>query len=662
MTDRTPPESSGAENTKARAATAGEPKPGETSSARATSKQVEPQQVLQRVVFPRGEDPLDVRALYIDEPETLSSTATVVSRRSVKVPSHSKISFASYFNAFPASYWKRWTKVDEVVLRLKVKGAGRLDVYRSKPNGDSVHLEGTPVSSPKSWKWLEFRVSLTPFEDGGWIWFDAFTNDAALEVDEAAWTTDVELPRERVVVGTTTIRPIDCVVALQTLGEDPEVMDVVDKVVVADQGPQKIRDTEGFDLAAERLGDKLQVIEQANLGGSGGFTRVMYEGVHNSDAEQVLLLDDDIALEPDGVLRLNAFARAASQPAIVGGQMLNLQARSRLHTMGEVVDVGGAMWRAAPGAVTDYDFAKYPLRQSKKLHQRIHATYNGWWMCLFPREVIEKTGLPLPLFIKWDDAEYSLRAGGNGFPTVTLPGAAVWHMPWTDKNDATDWTAYFHVRNRLILAALHSPEEVRNVIVKQGLKLTLRHLLSMEYSTVAVQQKAIEDFLAGPERLFETLRTALPEVRELRKGYDDAQTLPSAGELPPPSADPVMAEGLLNPPVNPAVIAARASKALLHNLKDPEDQASVRPQLNVPAASARWFLLGSLDSATVSNADGSGVAFRRRDPEEFRKLGLRALANYRKLGQEWSRLREAYRAALPELTSAESWKQAFDQK
>lgn len=404
MTDRTPRETS--------AEAAGESKLSDVTSMRSGTSDVPAEQVLQRVVFPRNEDPLDVRALYLDEPDP-TSTCTVLSRRSVEVAAHSKVSFASYFNAFPASYWKRWTKVDEVVLRLKVRGAGRLDVYRSKPNGDSVHLEGTPVAS-EDWTALEFRVSLTPFEDGGWVWFDVFTNNSTLEIDQAAWTTDLPLPRQKVVVGTTTIRPSDCVVALQTLGEDPQVMDVVERVVVADQGPQKIRETPGFEVAAERLGDKLQVIEQDNLGGSGGFTRVMYEGVYNSDAEQVMVIDDDIALEPDGVLRANAFARAASQPVIVGGQMLNLQARSRLHTMGEVVDLGGAMWRAAPGAVTDHDFAKKPLRKTPKLHTRVHATYNGWWMCLFPREVIENTGLPLPLFIKWDDAEYSLRAGGRG--------------------------------------------------------------------------------------------------------------------------------------------------------------------------------------------------------------------------------------------------------
>ncbi|GAB3555518.1 galactofuranosylgalactofuranosylrhamnosyl-N-acetylglucosaminyl-diphospho-decaprenol beta-1,5/1,6-galactofuranosyltransferase [Actinopolyspora lacussalsi] len=638
----------------------GESKLADSATVRTGGKRIGAEQVLQRVLLPRPEDPMDARPLYLDEPEAASQHATVLSRRSLRAPVHTNISFASYFNAFPASYWKRWTKLNEVVLRLKVRGSGRLDVYRSKPNGDIVHLEGTAVSSPKSWRRLEFRISLKPFEDGGWIWFDLFTNEGDIELDEAAWTTDLKLPKQRVVVGTTTMRPEDCVQTLQTLGEDSQVLDLVERVVVADQGAQKIRETEGFDEAARRIGDKLHVIEQPNLGGSGGFTRVMYEGIYNSDAEQVMLFDDDIALEPDGVLRSNAFARASVQPVVVGGHMLNLQARSRLHTMGEVVDLGAAMWRAAPGAATDHDFAQYPLRKSRKLHKLIHSTYNGWWMCLFPREVIERTGLPLPLFLKWDDAEYHLRAGERGYPTVSLPGAAVWHMPWTDKNDATDWTAYFHTRNRLILAALHSPDDVRKNLVKQSLKLTLRHLFSMEYSTVAVQLKAVEDFMAGPEGLFDSLRTALPEVRKLREHYSDAQTYSSARELPTPSANPAMAEALLDPPVHPVRIAKRASQALLHNLKAPDPNAKQRPQLNIPSSNALWFLLGALDSATVSTADGSGTVFRRRDPDEFRRLGRRALADYRKLVSEWPRLRDAYRQALPELTSPESWKRMYE--
>ncbi|GAA2814796.1 glycosyltransferase [Crossiella cryophila] len=634
----------------------------DVTSSRVAPKndEVPASQILWRIILPREDDPLDVRPLYLDEPETAANRCLVTSRRSVTVPASAKVSFSTYFNALPASYWKRWTTVNETVLRMTVKGAGRIDVYRSKANGDIVHLQGRPVRSTKAATTLEFRVSLQPFEDGGWIWFDVFTDDTALEIRDAAWTTEQELPTQRTAVGITTIRPADAVIALQALGEDPAVLDVVGKIVVVDQGPnQKVKDTPGFDKAAKVLGDKLEVIEQANLGGSGGFARVFYEFLENTNCEQVMLLDDDVRLEPDSVLRANAFTRALINPVVVGSHMMNLQARTRLHSMGEVVDLKECFWRAAPGAMTDHDFGTDSLRDTKELHARIHGTYNGWWMCSFPRQIVEEIGLPLPLFIKWDDAEYSLRALEHGYPTVSLPGSAIWHMPWTDKDDATDWTAYFHVRNRLIMAALHSPYDVRGTLLKQGLKSSLRHLFSMEYSTVMLHQKAIEDFLAGPDKLFANLPTALGEVRELRKGYTDAQILPSAGEFPAPTFDPVKAERLLKPPVNPVVIAARAALSLAHHLQEPSQEALDRPQINVPAQGARWFLLGALDSATVSNADGSGVAFRRRDPKVFRQLMARAAANHRRLVQEWPRLKRAYRKALPELTSRDAWKQTF---
>ncbi|GGU21945.1 glycosyltransferase [Lentzea flava] len=624
----------------------------------AAAKTIDPNKVLQRVIMPRDEDPLDVRPLYLDEPENVHSH--VSSRRAVTVPKSAKVSFASYFNAFPASYWKRWTVIEDVVLRMSVRGSGRIDVYRSKPSGDVIHLEGTMIRSPKAWTEVSLKINLAPFEDGGWIWFDVFTDDSTLEIDEAAWTTEQELPEQKLAIGMTTMRPVDAVIALRALGEDPTVLNVVQKVFVADQGAVKVRATEGFAEAAKLLGDKLEVIEQDNLGGSGGFTRGLYEAIEHTDVAQIMLMDDDIRLEPDAVLRSNAFARAAAQPVIVGSHMLNLQARARLHSMGEVVDLATCYWREAPGAVTDHDFGAESLRETEELHARINSTYNGWWMCLFPREVVERTGYPLPLFIKWDDAEYSLRALERGFPTVSLPGSAVWHMPWTDKNDATDWQAYFHTRNRLIMAALHSPYDVRKTLMKQGMKLSLRHLLSMEYSTVAIQQKAVEDFLAGPSRLFDSLRTALPEIRELRKRYTDAQVLPSAREFPAPTFDMVRAEQMLTPPTNPVTIATEAGKALVHNLRAPQPSTVDRPQINVPAANARWFLLGNLDSATVSNADGSGVAFRKRDPKEFRELGKRAARNYRRLAAEWPRMQKIYRDALPELTSVEAWRKVFE--
>jgi galactofuranosylgalactofuranosylrhamnosyl-N-acetylglucosaminyl-diphospho-decaprenol beta-1,5/1,6-galactofuranosyltransferase len=621
----------------------------------------DPNRVLHRMIMPRDTDPLDVRPLYVDEPEGTHSH--VVGRRDVVVPASARVSFASYFNAFPACYWKRWTHVQHVTLRMSVRGAGRVEVYRSKVSGDIAHVTGAPVH-PGEESVLEFRVDLAPFEDGGWIWFDVFTENDTLEVFDAVWLADEALPKQKLAVGITTFnRMDDCVKSLIALGEDPTVLDVVGKVFVADQGSRKIREHERFAEARAALGDRLEVIEQANLGGAGGFTRSLYESIEHTKpgaVDQVLLMDDDIALEPDSILRANAFARAAKKPVIVGSMMLNLQARSRLHTNGEIVDLGSFVWRRAPGAVWDHDFAAHSLRDTKALHRRIDSTYNGWWMCLFPREVIERNGLPLPLFIKCDDAEYSLRALAKGVPTVTLPGSAVWHEPWTDKSDTKDWTVYFHLRNRLVMAALHAPGDMRKTLLAQGARTTARRLLSMEYSTVALEIKALEDFMAGPERLFDILATALPEVQQLRKKYTDAQFQPSAGDYPAPSFDVARTERMLHPPASRAKIALRAGKAVLHNLRKPDPKAGERPQVNIPARGARWFLLGNLDSATVSNADGSGVAFRRRDPKLFRELAAKSLRTHRKLAAEWSRLVEQYRAALPELSSVEAWRKYFE--
>ena len=64
------------------------------------------------------------------------------------------------------------------------------------------------------------------------------------------------------------------------------------------------------------------------------------------------------------------------------------------------------------------------LRSSRWLHKRADVDFNGWFMCLIPRVVLEEIGLSLPVFIKWDDSDFGLRAKQAGYPTVSFPGAA----------------------------------------------------------------------------------------------------------------------------------------------------------------------------------------------------------------------------------------------
>ena len=183
----------------------------------------------------------------------------------------------------------------------------------------------------------------------------------------------------------------------------------------------------------------------------------MFEAVNNG-SDYVLLLDDDVIVEPESILRMVTFANYCKNPTIVGAHMFDMFDRSVLHAYGEVVNPWRNFYdKPYDDMVMGHDLGRSNLRSTHWLHRRVDVDYNGWWMCLIPTAVIHEIGLSLPLFLKWDDAEYGLRAKEAGFPTVSFPGAGVWHVSWTDKDDSVGWQAYYHERNRLITALLHSP-------------------------------------------------------------------------------------------------------------------------------------------------------------------------------------------------------------
>ncbi|HVH24212.1 MAG TPA: glycosyltransferase [Pseudonocardia sp.] len=636
--------------------------------------------LLQRVIMPRSGDPMTVRSLYLDEHTALqlstvpaasgapptpsirfSGTAAstrplrATSRTSAVLVEQSEVSFAAYFNAFAAGYWRRWSRLTEVHLCLQLEGTGRVDVYRTKADGSAIFVRGVVLDGPGEHE-LDLELDLRPFEDGGWYWFDLTTDASELTLVAGGWYAAQQgTGRAAVAIGMPTFnRPADCVATLIAIGEDPLVLAAVTAVILADQGTNKVRDEPGFDAAAAALGDRLRIIDQPNLGGSGGYARVMYEALETTDCEQILFMDDDILLEPDSVLRAVAFSRYARTPILVGGQMLSLQARSQLSTMGEVVDRNTFLWRNAPGIEPHHDLADRTLRQTPWLHRRVDVDYNAWWMCLIPRAVAEELGLPLPLFIKWDDAEYGLRARSAGYRTATVPGIGIWHMSFLEKDDTSDWQAYFHYRNRYVAAALHGPDNPRALLV-DTLKRTVRHLMLMEYSAVALQEMALRDFLAGPDMLFPKLPVVLGEIRAKRAEYDDGRPLDSSTEVPPSDLDALAAQAFPEPPTHKVAIVKQLGRSVLHNLRRPNPAHRAVPQRNVPSRQALWFVLSQLDSATVSTPDGRGVTFRRRDPQLFREMLLRSIRQLRDVGRAWPELRRAYQEALPELTSREAW-------
>jgi galactofuranosylgalactofuranosylrhamnosyl-N-acetylglucosaminyl-diphospho-decaprenol beta-1,5/1,6-galactofuranosyltransferase len=645
--------------------------------------------VLQRVVLPTSHD-IDVLPLYVDpdrpqlDVNTLGMTMkqrgrippampnadvepdphAVLDRRRYRVQPSDRISFATYFNAFPASYWRRWTVVDAVTLDITVAGAGsKILVYRSMPDGRAQRVDDSAVSASDG-ETFRFDLSLATFSDGGWYWFDIIAGPDGAVLEEAAWVAQVPFDRSdsgTVTIGITTMnRPDFCADLLRQIGADPDVQTVLDEVIVAEQGTRKVADDPGFAAAQAVLGDKLRVIEQGNMGGSGGYARSQLETLASGRSTYMICMDDDVVCEPESIVRAVTFGDLCRRPTIVGGHMFSLYAKSRLHSFGEIIDPYRFWWQSPQTVQPDWDFGERNLRSSRWLHRRIDVDFNGWFMCLIPTEVLRTVGLSLPLFIKWDDSEYGVRAAAAGFPTVSFPGAAVWHIPWSDKNDALDWQAYFHQRNRMIAALLHSPYEHGGRMIRESFNHQIKHLFALQYSTAELRHRAIEDVFAGPERLHEELATKLPELRDLRMRFADARTEADPDAFPPVKRekppkrgqDPTLPKGKIG-----QLVSAAAST--LRQARPRRPLADRHPEARIAAMDAKWWLIAQFDSVVVSMPDGASAAWLHRDPQEFRDLLRRTVEIHERLYREWPKLAQAYRDQLEDLTSVERWEKTF---
>ncbi|RZS68482.1 galactofuranosylgalactofuranosylrhamnosyl-N-acetylglucosaminyl-diphospho-decaprenol beta-1,5/1,6-galactofuranosyltransferase [Agromyces ramosus] len=583
-------------------------------------------------------------------------------RRGLDVPASSTVSLATYFNAFPASYWSRWTSLEAVTLRVRTSGTGSITVLRSNARAVVQVVESVDVAGDTT---SEFELPLTAFLDGGWLWFDLRAGAPGLTMVDADWLAPESASPRTTGTASIAITTMDrgamCVELLSGIGSDAAALEAIDDVWVVDQGSTPVENAPGFDVARDRLGGRLRVIQQDNLGGSGGFSRGMLEAVRSQRSEYVLLLDDDAEVEPEGIRRAIEFANFARTATIVGGHMFDMYDRAKLHALAEVVRPHDFMW----GPITPgrHDLGDANLRQTPWLHRRYDVDYNGWWMCLIPVSVVREVGASLPAFIKWDDAEYSLRARAAGVPTVSLPGAAVWHVSWVDKDDSHDWQAFFHARNRLVTALLHSSERGGGRLWRANLADDLKHLLTMDYATVALRHEAIRSVFDGPEGLHDDLRTRLPRVRELGRGFREWQPIRDRAALARVPSGRVDASDPSKVDAGPSGIRLGvwlARQVSRHSLAPVPATRSAHPTVHLAFQDARWFVVPTHDSVLVSRADGSGATWHLREPRRFRRMladSARLNLAYRR---RWSRLRSQYRDAITDLTSLDAWAATLD--
>ena len=144
------------------------------------------------------------------------------------------------------------------------------------------------------------------------------------------------------------------------------------------------------------------------------------------------------------------------------------------------------------------------------------------------------------------------------------------------------------------------------------------------------------------------------------RNYSDAVIIESADQLPPATGAPGVPTRNIGGRLGKVKKIPWLIKSAKH-LVTKEDRAHYdAPQLNLTPEEARWFTLSRVDSATVSTAGGTGVAFRKRDRDLARDLVKETRELLSTIEENFDSLRAEYRAALPTLTSRESWRTVFD--
>ena len=123
-------------------------------------------------------------------------------------------------------------------------------------------------------------------------------------------------------------------------------------------------------------------------------------------------------------------------------------------------------------------------------------TYAAWWYCAMPIKIIEENGLPLPIFVRGDDAEYGFRAKPK---FITMNSICTWHKDFPTKYSAVI-DRYYTLRNTLCaqLATGFAPHSNFMAPLCGAVELEL-HKFGYTNATFALE--ALEDFFRGPNFL-----------------------------------------------------------------------------------------------------------------------------------------------------------------
>jgi len=594
--------------------------------------------VLQRL--PLGRD-IALRDLYFrakDSGNLFPAPCRVEGARLV-VARGAAFSFDTYFGAFFERSWCGPTTLRSLALDLDISGSFALRILRRSAQGEEVLLHEEVTSGFAGRLSVPLLAPLVPAA-GGRLFAEVTALRSGCVLEALEWRTPdtpVAAPVGLVPVFCTFGREEQLGAVLATIAAEPGCWHDLPRIVVVNQGRRGLAAHPAVARLPAAFRARLAVIEQGNFGGAGGFTRGLLAARDIPGATHALLMDDDVAAEPEALRRAAAFFAIARSRQVLGGHMLDMLRPARLYEAGGRVQE--RKWYLRP---LRFDLPLGDTRSLDALTLPEAMHYNGWWFFGLPLALLDEAGLPLPCFIRGDDVEYGVRLHEMGIPIVGLPGAAIWHEPFYTKLNG--WQLYYETRNMLVAAAVHFPRHRLSLAVLL-LKRLLIYLLTYRYYSAALVLRAIEDYLRGP-----SVYEAHPQEIHASLDRDKA-------EFPPEefARERVACERrLLRDPRTLPGFVFRIAWAVLRNWAVPSGQAST--PVRVEVRDLVWFRVAWLDQLVVETHWDPRLPVFRRSRTAFRQLLARGARLLLRVARNGDAVARSWRQAHPRLTGAGFWR------
>ncbi|MCR5772848.1 MAG: glycosyltransferase [Butyrivibrio sp.] len=420
-----------------------------------------------------------------------------------------------YFNLFYLEKHHKYCRINSLTLELEIHGIKSITVMHDREEVLKVEALDTG------------RLSISlPYDkyDTGVLWFKAELDDKISQSDmnrtDDSWSikgyfegyseciNPVELAvnictYKREAYVTRNMKSLAVFMGTRAInGKLPEASRHM-HVFIVDNG-KSLNNYDEFDKLIHIMDDDknrlINIIPNANTGGTGGFSRGMQEAINRREElgiTHLLMMDDDAVFDPDLFVRLYGFLstlREEYRDITVGGALMREDYPYIQHAAGE--------W------FTDYKVINnHPIVDMRDFDNCTadwmtgtgseHDMYGAWWCCCYNMDAINKENMPLPIFVHHDDIQFGMKQVDRGI--VFLNGICVWHQGFELVYPGVK--QYYNMRNTLITMDMFERKRLDKTYRLWAIRRYIGLLISYRYADCEFVYRGFKDFQKGRDWL-----------------------------------------------------------------------------------------------------------------------------------------------------------------